>query len=207
MGSHTITMQLGRSFLLFISLVLAYCAADIQVQRVENVLEDFNVIETGGLEIKDEVPEIPEVAEDLLLDNEEAIEEAEEVLEEAEIIEAIEADEPVEEDISGEISPETSIVNESDEDILESTNEEENEDESVQLAEEITEEVEEEEEDVSEATEEAEDNFYDFDEEEVASVMDIDEAAEVISEEIVVEKKVGFFGRIARSLSFFGSKN
>merc|ERR1712106_1028194 len=198
MGSHTITMQLGRSFLLFISLVLAYCAADIQVQQVENVLEDFNVIETGGLEIKDEVPEIPEVAEDLLLDNEEAIEEAEEVLEEAEIIEAIEADEPVEEDIS------------------ESTNEEENEDESVQLAEEITEEVEEEEsipevaeeaEDVSEATEEAEDNFYDFDEEEVASVMDIDEAAEVISEEIVVEKKVGFFGRIARSLSFFGSKN
>merc|ERR1711892_1039188 len=110
MGSHTITMQLGRSFLLFISLVLAYCAADIQVQQVENVLEDFNVIETGGLEIKDEVPEIPEVAEDLLLDNEEAIEEAEEVLEEAEIIEAIEADEPVEEDIS------------------ESTNEEENED-------------------------------------------------------------------------------
>merc|ERR1712123_286871 len=194
MGSHTITMQLGRSFLLFISLVLAYCAADIQVQQVENVLEDFNVIETGGLEIKDEVPEIPEVAEDLLLDNEEAIEEAEEVLEEAEIIEAIEADEPVEEDIS------------------ESTNEEEN----VQLAEEITEEVEEEEsipevaeeaEDVSEATEEAEDNFYDFDEEEVASVMDIDEAAEVISEEIVAEKKVGFFGRIARSLSFFGSKN
>merc|ERR1711892_683190 len=168
MGSHTITMQLGRSFLLFISLVLAYCAADIQVQQVENVLEDFNVIETGGLEIKDEVPEIPEVAEDLLLDNEEAIEEAEEVLEEAEIIEAIEADEPVEEDIS------------------ESTNEEENEDESVQLAEEITEEV---------------------DEEEVASVMDIDEAAEVISEEIVAEKKVGFFGRIARSLSFFGSKN
>merc|ERR1712106_114935 len=201
MGSHTITMQLGRSFLLFISLVLAYCAADIQVQQVENVLEDFNVIETGGLEIKDELPEIPEVAEDLLLDNEEAIEEAEEVLEEAEIIEAIEADEPVEEDIS---------------DILESTNEEENEDESVQLAEEITEEVEEEEsipevaeeaEGVSEATAEAEDNFYDFDEEEVASVMDIDEAAEVISEEIVVEKKVGFFGRIARSLSFFGSKN
>merc|ERR1712123_383594 len=185
MGSHTITMQLGRSFLLFISLVLAYCAADIQVQQVENVLEDFNVIETGGLEIKDEVPEIPEVAEDLLLDNEEAIEEAEEVLEEAEIIEAIE----------------------SDEDILESTNEEENEDESVQLAEEITEEVEEEEsipevaeeaEDVSEATEEAEDNFYDFDEEEIVSVMDIDEAAEVISEEIVAEKKVGFFGRIAR---------
>merc|ERR1712106_966674 len=200
MGSHTITMQLGRSFLLFISLVLAYCAADIQVQQVENVLEDFNVIETGGLEIKDEVPEIPEVAEDLLLDNEEAIEEAEEVLEEAEIIEAIEADEPVEEDISGEISPETSI-----EDILESTNEEENEDESVQLAEEITEEAEEAE-DVSEATEEAEDNFYDFDEEEVVSVMDIDEAAEVISEEIVAEKKVGFFGRIARSLSFFGSK-
>merc|ERR1711892_240309 len=191
MGSHTITMQLGRSFLLFISLVLAYCAADIQVQQVENVLEDFNVIETGGLEIKDEVPEIPEVAEDLLLDNEEAIEEAEEVLEEAEIIEAIEADEPVEEDIS------------------ESTNEEENEDESVQLAEEITEEVEEEESipEVAEATEEAEDNFYDFDEEEVASVMDIDEAAEVISEEIVAEKKVGFFGRIARSLSFFGSKN
>merc|ERR1712106_1109527 len=191
MGSHTITMQLGRSFLLFISLVLAYCAADIQVQQVENVLEDFNVIETGGLEIKDEVPEIPEVAEDLLLDNEEAIEE-------------------VEEDISGEISPETSI-----EDILESTNEEENEDESVQLAEEITEEVEEAEsipeeaeeaEDVSEATEEAEDNFYDFDEEEVVSVMEIDEAAEVISEEIVAEKKVGFFGRIARSLSFFGSK-
>merc|ERR1711892_1069435 len=185
MGSHTITMQLGRSFLLFISLVLAYCAADIQVQQVENVLEDFNVIETGGLEIKDEVPEIPEVAEDLLLDNEEAIEEAEEVLEEAEIIEAIEADEPVEEDIS------------------ESTNEEENEDESVQLAEEITEEVEEEE----SIPEVAEDNFYDFDEEEVASVMDIDEAAEVISEEIVAEKKVGFFGRIARSLSFFGSKN
>merc|ERR1711892_1411766 len=198
MGSHTITMQLGRSFLLFISLVLAYCAADIQVQQVENVLEDFNVIETGGLEIKDEVPEIPEVAEDLLLDNEEAIEEAEEVLEEAEIIEAIEADEPVEEDIS------------------ESTNEEEHEDESVQLAEEITEEVEEAEsipevaeeaEDVSEATEEAEDNFYDFDEEEIVSVMDIDEAAEVISEEIVAEKKVGFFGLIARSLSFFGSKN
>merc|ERR1711892_1428550 len=197
MGSHTITWELGRSFLLFISLVLAYCAADIQVQQVENVLEDFNVIETGGLEIKDELPEIPEVAEDLLLDNEEAIEEAEEVLEEAEIIEAIEADEPVEEDIS------------------ESTNEEEIEDESVQLAEEITEEVEEEEsipevaeeaEDVSEATEEAEDNFYDFDEEEVASVMDIDEAAEVISEEIVAERKVGFFGRIARSLSFFGSK-
>merc|ERR1711892_1036697 len=178
MGSHTITMQLGRSFLLFISLVLAYCAADIQVQQVENVLEDFNVIETGGLEIKDEVPEIPEVAEDLLLDNEEAIEEAEEVLEEAEIIEAIEADEPVEEDIS------------------ESTNEEENEEESIP-------EVAEEAEDVSEATEEAEDNFYDFDEEEVASVMDIDEAAEVISEEIVAEKKVGFFGRIARSLSFF----
>merc|ERR1711892_817045 len=193
MGSHTITMQLGRSFLLFISLVLAYCAADIQVQQVENVLEDFNVIETGGLEIKDEVPEIPEVAEDLLLDNEEAIEEAEEVLEEAEIIEAIEADEPVEEDIS-----------------------EENKDEGVQLAEEITEEVEEAEsipevaeeaEDVSEATEEAEDNFYDFDEEEIDSVIDIDEAAEVISEEIVAEKKVGFFGRIARSLSFFGSKN
>merc|ERR1712106_891257 len=182
MGSHTITMQLGRSFLLFISLVLAYCAADIQVQQVENVLEDFNVIETGGLEIKDEVPEIPEVAEDLLLDNEEAIEE-------------------VEEDISGEISPETSI-----EDILESTNEEENEDESVQLAEEIPEEAEEAE-GVSEATEEAEDNFYDFDEEEVVSVMEIDEAAEVISEEIVAEKKVGFFGRIARSLSFFGSKN
>merc|ERR1712106_1087489 len=156
MGSHTITMQLGRSFLLFISLVLAYCAADIQVQQVENVLEDFNVIETGGLEIKDEVPEIPEVAEDLLLDNEEAIEEAEEVLEEAEIIEAIEADEPVEEDISGEISPETSIVNESDEDILEFTNEEENEDESVQLAEEITEEVEEEE-SIPEVAEEAED--------------------------------------------------
>merc|ERR1712106_517494 len=131
MGSHTITMQLGRSFLLFISLVLAYCAADIQVQQVENVLEDFNVIETGGLEIKDEVPEIPEVAEDLLLDNEEAIEEAE-------IIEAIEADEPVEEDIS------------------ESTNEEENEDESVQLAEEITEEVEEEE-SIPEVAEEAED--------------------------------------------------
>merc|ERR1712123_376021 len=161
------------------------------VQQVENVLEDFNVIETGGLEIKDEVPEIPEVAEDLLLDNEE-------VLEEAEIIEAIEADEPVEEDIS------------------ESTNEEENEDESVQLAEEITEEVEEAEsipevaeeaEDVSEATEETEDNFYDFDEEEIVSVMDIDEAAEVISEEIVAEKKVGFFGRIARSLSFLGSKN
>ena len=138
------------------------------------------------------------------------------MLEEAEIIEAIEADEPVEEDISGEISPGTSIVNESDEDILESTNEEENEDESVQLAEEITEEVEEAEsipevaeeaEDVSEATEEAEDNFYDFDEEELVSVMDIDEAAEVISEEIVAEKKVGFFGRIARSLSFFGSKN
>merc|ERR1711892_443556 len=190
MGSHTITWELGRSFLLFISLVLAYCAADIQVQQVENVLEDFNVIETGGLEIKDELPELPEVAEDLLLDNEEAIEEAEEVLEEAEIIEAIEADEPVEEDIS------------------ESTNEEENEDESVQLAEEITEEVEEEESipEVAEEAEEAEDNFYDFDEEEVASVMDIDEAAEVISEEIVAEKKVGFFGRIARSLSFFGSK-
>merc|ERR1711892_1516421 len=188
MGSHTITMQLGRSFLLFISLVLAYCAADIQVQQVENALEDFNVIETGGLEIKDEVPEIPEVAEDLLLDNEEAIEEAEEVLEEAEIIEAIEADEPVEEDIS------------------ESTNEEENEDESVQLAKEITEEVEEEE-SIPEVAEEAEDVSEATEEEEVASVMDIDEAAEVISEEIVVEKKVGFFGRIARSLSFFGSKN
>ena len=65
-------MQLGRSFLLFISLVLAYCAADIQVchsfcldnistslvaqvQQIENSLEELIDIETGGIEVKDEL--------------------------------------------------------------------------------------------------------------------------------------------------------
>jgi len=49
---------------------------------------------------------------------------------------------------------------------------------------------------------ESEDDFSEFDEEE--SLMDI--AAEVLSEEIESEKKVGFFSRLARSLSF-GRKN
>ena len=65
-------MQLGRSFLLFISLVLAYCAADIQVchtfylnriftslvgqvQQIDNSLEELIDIETGGIEVKDEL--------------------------------------------------------------------------------------------------------------------------------------------------------
>ena len=65
-------MQLGRSFLLFISLVLAYCAADIQVchsfcldrilpslvgqvQQIDNNLEELIDIETGGIEVKDDL--------------------------------------------------------------------------------------------------------------------------------------------------------
>ena len=65
-------MQLGKSFLLLISLVLAYCAADIQVchsccieriltsivgqvQQLENSLEEVTDIETGGVDVKDEL--------------------------------------------------------------------------------------------------------------------------------------------------------
>ena len=65
-------MQLGKSFLLLISLVLAYCAADIQVchsccveiiltsivgqvQQIQNSLEEvITDIETGGEDVKDE---------------------------------------------------------------------------------------------------------------------------------------------------------
>ena len=65
-------MQLGKSFLLLISLVLAYCAADIQVchscciertltsivgqvQQLENSLEEVTDIETGGVDVKDQL--------------------------------------------------------------------------------------------------------------------------------------------------------
>merc|ERR1711872_911959 len=55
-----------------------------------------------------------------------------------------------------------------------------------------------------EIPEDSEDYFSEFNEEESSN--DIAEAAEVLTEEIESERKIGFFGRLARSFSF-GSKN
>merc|ERR1712013_44239 len=140
-------MQLGKSFLLLISLVLAYCAADIQVQQIQNNIEEVTDIETGGVEVKDEL----EVLED-----------------------EIEETYPIE-----EVTLPENIIEDLD-----------NVEDSIPLAEEIK--------------DESENDFSEFDEED--RLTDIVEAAELVSEEIESEKKVGFFGRLARTLSF-GRKN
>merc|ERR1712013_645413 len=84
-------MQLGKSFLLLISLVLAYCAADIQVQQIQNNIEEVTDIETGGVEVKDEL----EVLEDETEENLEGLEELE--LGESDSFEGIEKTYPIEE--------------------------------------------------------------------------------------------------------------
>merc|ERR1712013_850386 len=157
-------MQLGKSFLLLISLVLAYCAADIQVQQLENSLEEVTDIETGGLDVKDEL----EVLEDETEENLEGLEELE--LGESDSFEGIEETYPIEEVILPE-----NIIEELDD-----------AEDSIPLAEEIK--------------DESEDDFSEFDEED--RLTDIVEAAEFVSEDIESEKKVGFFGRLARTLSF-----
>merc|ERR1712212_583237 len=165
-------MQLGRSFLLFISLVLAYCAADIQVQQIENSLEELIDIETGGIEVKDELDEIIEHPIEVSYEVEEKLDESE--ISQSDSIEDIEETELIEEITIPEI-------------IIEETDIEE---ESISLAEDIN--------------DESEDDLSEFNEED--GLMEITEAAEVLSEEIESEKKVGFFGRLARTLSF-GKKN
>merc|ERR1712243_74360 len=139
-------MQLGKSFLLLISLVLAYCAADIQVQQ--NSLEELTDIETGGIDVKEKTVQEDEVEENL--------EELE--LGESDSFEGIEETYPIEEV-------------ELPENIIEDLDNVEN---SIPLAEEIKDE---------------------FNEED--NLMDIVEAAELVSEEIESEKKVGFLGRLA----------
>merc|ERR1712013_380324 len=84
-------MQLGKSFLLLISLVLAYCAADIQVQQIQNNIEEVADIETGGVDVKDEL----EVLEDDTEENLEGLEELE--LGESDSFESIEETYPIEE--------------------------------------------------------------------------------------------------------------
>merc|ERR1712243_213225 len=155
-------MQLGKSFLLLISLVLAYCAADIQVQQ--NSLEELTDIETGGIDVKEKT-----VLEDEVEENLEELE-----LGESDSFEGIEETYPIEEV-------------ELPENIIEDLDNVEN---SIPLAEEIK--------------DESEDDFSEFNEED--NLMDIVEAAELVSEEIESEKKVGFFGRLARTISF-GRKN
>ena len=79
--------------------------------------------------------------------------------------------------------------------------------EEVTLPENIIEELDDAEDSIplaEEIKDESEDDFSEFDEED--RLMDIVEAAELVSEEIESEKKVGFFGRLARTLSF-GRKN
>merc|ERR1719312_1454790 len=165
-------MQLGKSFLLLISLVLAYCAADIQVQQVQNSLEEVTDIETGGVDVKDQLEDIVEYPEEVQDKVAETLDQPE--LSQSDSIEDIEETELIEEISTPEI-------------IIKETNHEE---EIISVEEVIT--------DVSE------DEFSEFAGED--SLMDIDEAAEVLSEEIESEKKVGFFARLVRTLSF-GRKN
>merc|ERR1712142_986668 len=158
--SQLIIMQLGRSFLLLISLVLAYCAADIQVQQIENVVEGLH--ETGGIEFKDDIEDTGDASEDLL--------NVEEVLEEVE-----------EKEKELELDDSESLIDIEDAGQME----EETQPETIN-------------------EEDSEDDFSEFNEEESSN--DIAEAAEVLTEEIESERKIGFFGRLARSFSF-GSKN
>merc|ERR1712025_921257 len=173
MGSLSllIIMQLGRSFLLFISLVFSYCAADIQIQHKENVVDGLNEIETGEIGFKDQSESIVSTeAPEELSSNEirENVEEPE--LDESESFVDIKEFEQIEEITLSE--------------------REANEEENIQLIEEFL--------------EDTEDDFSEFDVE--TTSLDIDGAAEVILEELKTEKTIGFFGRLARSLSF-GKKN
>ena len=81
--------------------------------------------------------------------------------------------------------------------------------EEVTLPENIIEELDDAEDSIPLAEEiknESEDDFSEFDEEDNLMHMHIVEAAELVSEEIESEKKIDFFGRLVRTLSF-GRKN
>merc|ERR1712228_185001 len=172
------TMQLLKSFLLLFSLIFAHSAADLQIQHVEDV-ETLVDIETVEADTeKENIQDFSETTEDVEIEETDS-----ESMENIDIDEenkyALDEEDTTVEEVKGE-------------------------EESIEKEEEINES--EDQTDLTENHETSDEIDFEFEEEEESEPTP-EEVVKVIIEDIENEKKVGIFGRIARSISLFGSKD